>query len=105
MVLPPSWRHRHSFRLHFPPTSLSSDQSRETQRPSFPQGIDILHIDLESGLALGRVSLGFINAAEQPAYNEDRSLLAVMEGELYDYEVQRRALAVKGHTFRTESHA
>jgi asparagine synthase (glutamine-hydrolysing) len=39
-----------------------------------------LHV--EGPLALARVSLGFTNAGPQPAFNQDRSLLAVMDGEI-----------------------
>jgi asparagine synthase (glutamine-hydrolysing) len=63
------------------------------------------YIDEAAGLALGRMALGFINPAAQPAFNEDRSLLAVMDGELYDYDDQRRELGAAGHTFRDDSHA
>jgi asparagine synthase (glutamine-hydrolysing) len=63
------------------------------------------HVDAENRLALGRVSLGFVNVAEQPATNEDGSLLGLMEGEVYDYPEQRQALAAAGHAFRGNSHA
>lgn len=63
------------------------------------------HVDLAAGIAVGRVSLGFVNTTPQPAFNEDRSLLAVMEGELYDYEEHRRTLAGIGHQFQGASHA
>jgi asparagine synthase (glutamine-hydrolysing) len=63
------------------------------------------HVDAGNRLALGRVSLGFVNAAAQPASNEDGSLLAVLEGEVYDYEEQRRALRAIGHRFQSDSHA
>jgi asparagine synthase (glutamine-hydrolysing) len=63
------------------------------------------HADASAGVALGRVSLGFVNAAAQPAFNEDGSLLAVMEGEVYDYAEQRRLLVAAGHAFRGDSHA
>lgn len=56
-------------------------------------------------LTLGRVSLGFVNAAAQPAANEDGTLLAVMAGELYDYEEQWQALSAAGHVLRGQSHA
>jgi asparagine synthase (glutamine-hydrolysing) len=62
-------------------------------------------VDVANGLALGRMSLGFIDAAPQPASNEDGSLLAMMAGEVFDYAQQRRALIVAGHAFRSESHA
>lgn len=61
--------------------------------------------DEAAGLALGRTSLGFVNTAAQPASNEDGSLLAVMEGEVYDYTDRRRALQTAGHLFRSDSHA
>lgn len=70
-----------------------------------PWYVEDCHLDISAGLALGRVSLGFVNAADQPAFNEDRSLLAVMEGEVYDYEERRRALTAAGHEFRGDSHA
>jgi asparagine synthase (glutamine-hydrolysing) len=63
------------------------------------------HVDEAAGLALGRIGLGFINGAGQPAANEDGSLLAVMAGELFDYPQRRRALAAAGHAFRGDSHA
>lgn len=63
------------------------------------------HHDAAAGLALGRITLGFTNAAPQPAVNEDRSLLAVLEGEVYDYAERRRELAAAGHCFATDGHA
>jgi asparagine synthase (glutamine-hydrolysing) len=63
------------------------------------------HAEAAAGLAVGRVSLGFVNTAPQPAANEDRSLLAVMDGEVYDAAEQRRRLAAAGHRFRTDSQA
>jgi len=49
-----------------------------------------------SGLAMGRVSLGFVNTARQPAQLEDGALLAVMDGELYDIEEVVRDLRRTG---------
>jgi asparagine synthase (glutamine-hydrolysing) len=62
-------------------------------------------VDQERGVALGRVSLGFVDTAAQPACNEDGSLQAVMDGELFDYDDQRRVLAAQGHRFQSTSHA
>jgi asparagine synthase (glutamine-hydrolysing) len=67
--------------------------------------VDHRYEDRGTDLALGRTSLGFVNAAEQPAFNEDRTLLAVMEGELYGYAERRRELTAAGHHFRSDSHA
>src|SRR5207249_7012579 len=71
----------------------------------YPWYIQHQHIDVATGIAVGRVSLGFINTSPQPVYNEDRTLLAVMDGELYDFEEQRQILTAAGHTFQSESHA
>src|SRR5687768_7988330 len=63
------------------------------------------YVDPAEGLALGRVTLGFVNTVEQPAWNEDRTLLAVMDGEVYDYAARRRELESAGHQFRGGSQA
>lgn len=63
------------------------------------------HVDAAAGLAVGRTALGFVNTASQPASNEDGSLLAMLEGEIYDAAALRRQLEAAGHRFRTEGHA
>jgi asparagine synthase (glutamine-hydrolysing) len=63
------------------------------------------HVDETAGLGLGRMTLGFVNASAQPAFNEARTALAVMDGELYDYPEQRRRLSERGHVLRDRSHA
>ena len=55
--------------------------------------------------ALGRVSLGYVNTAPQPAANAAGTARAVLEGEIYDYPLLRKELESKGHTFRGDSHA
>jgi asparagine synthase (glutamine-hydrolysing) len=61
--------------------------------------------DVAAGIGFGRSTLGFVNKGKQPVHNEDHSLLAIMEGEIHDYEEQRRALVATGHIFWTDSHA
>ncbi len=63
------------------------------------------HLDADSGLGMSRVTLGFVNPAAQPVANEDGSLLALMDGELYDYDEQRKSLTAAGRWFTTDSHA
>jgi asparagine synthase (glutamine-hydrolysing) len=63
------------------------------------------HVDVAAGLAVGRVSLGFVNRGAQPAFSPDGWLLAVMEGEVYDYDEHRRALEAAGCRFAGTSHA
>src|SRR5439155_25240891 len=47
----------------------------------------------------------WVNAAAQPAHNPDRTWLAVLEGEVLDYERHRHALEVTGQRFAGDSHA
>jgi len=42
-------------------------------------------------------------AGRQPLYNEDRTLLAVVNGEIYNYEELRDELIQRGHTFSSQS--
>ena len=58
----------------------------------------------------GRAGLGHVRLAvvdpeggAQPLANEDRSVVAVVNGEIYDAAEMRRALAARGHRFRTRS--
>jgi asparagine synthase (glutamine-hydrolysing) len=57
------------------------------------------------GVALGRVSLGFVNTAPQPASIDGGAKRAVLDGEIYDYSAHRQALIAKGRIFSGDSHA
>ena len=46
-------------------------------------------------IALGRVSLGFVNTATQPVHSSDRRHTAVLAGELYDVAELSRQLNIK----------
>jgi asparagine synthase (glutamine-hydrolysing) len=70
-----------------------------------PSCIDEEFIDPSGRVAFGRVSLGFVNTHQQPATNGDRSVFAVMDGEIYDYTAQRRALEARGQRFATQGQA
>src|SRR5947208_1051591 len=63
------------------------------------------HVADDRGACFGRMSLGFVNTAPQPAFNEDGSLLAVMSGEILEDEGHRRRLRGAGHDFRGASQA
>jgi asparagine synthase (glutamine-hydrolysing) len=71
----------------------------------YPWYVEESYLDVIAGICLGRLSLGFVNTAKQPAFNEDGSILAVMDGELHDYDEQRCMLVRAGHQFKSESHA
>jgi asparagine synthase (glutamine-hydrolysing) len=59
----------------------------------------------EGGMALGFRRLSIIDLAigDQPLYNEDRSLVLVCNGEIYNYRELTRELTSRGHVFRTQS--
>ena len=60
----------------------------------------------------GRTALGFrrlaiidLAGANQPLYNENRSLVLVFNGEIYNYRELRRQLIAAGHAFSTQGDA
>ena len=54
-------------------------------------------------LALGqrRLSIIDLNGGDQPIYNEDKSILVIFNGEIYNYQDLRKEL--KNHTFTTQT--
>ena len=50
-----------------------------------------------------RLSIIDVEGGAQPLYNEDRTLVAVGNGEIYNYLELRRGLEEKGHRFATRS--
>jgi asparagine synthase (glutamine-hydrolysing) len=55
------------------------------------------------GLGHARLSIIDLEGGTQPLVNEDESIHAVVNGELYDFERLRRELEAQGHRFRTQS--
>jgi len=58
------------------------------------------------GVVLGHRRLAIIDLSaegNQPIANEDGAVTAVVNGEIYDFEPIREALAAKGHTLRSRS--
>src|ERR1700690_468513 len=54
-------------------------------------------------LAMRRLSIIDLKTGWQPLYNEDRSLVLVANGEIYNYKELRQGLEERGHQFRTGS--
>ena len=56
-------------------------------------------------VALGhrRLSIIDLNSGSQPIYNEDKTLVVVFNGEIYNYESLREDLEKKGHVFKTKT--
>jgi asparagine synthase (glutamine-hydrolysing) len=59
----------------------------------------------EPGVALGHRRLSIIDVAtgQQPLYSEDRSVVVVFNGEIYNYQSLIPELQALGHTFHTRS--
>jgi asparagine synthase (glutamine-hydrolysing) len=55
---------------------------------------------LRPPLAVGRVHLGIVNTEPQPIFNEDQSVLIVMDGEVFDYASEKKRLESLGHDFK-----
>ncbi len=68
------------------------------------RGPDERGTHIEPGVALGMRRLSIIDVAgsHQPIANEDRSVLAVFNGEIYNYRELRQQLIARGHRLRTE---
>ena len=58
-----------------------------------------------SGVALGMRRLAIIDlvTGEQPAFNEDKSIAVILNGEIYNYRELRSDLEKRGHSFRSAS--
>ncbi|WP_028504823.1 asparagine synthase (glutamine-hydrolyzing) [Ruminococcus sp. FC2018] len=61
---------------------------------------------VDDGVALGHRRLSIIDITsqgDQPIFNEDRSMVLVFNGEIYNYRDIRKELAAAGHTFATNT--
>jgi asparagine synthase (glutamine-hydrolysing) len=62
-----------------------------------------VHVDAGVGLGIQRLRVIDLETGDQPIYNEDRSLVVVLNGEIYNFESLREALRRRGHVFTTHS--
>jgi asparagine synthase (glutamine-hydrolysing) len=62
---------------------------------------DGIDISGDVGIGMRRLSIIDVAGSKQPIFNEDRSVRAVFNGEIYNYRELRKDLGNKGHTFRT----
>ena len=69
------------------------------------RGPDEFGFHFEPGLGLGhrRLSIIDLSTGQQPLYNEDRSVVIVYNGEVYNYRELIPELSGLGHSFRTKS--
>jgi asparagine synthase (glutamine-hydrolysing) len=69
------------------------------------RGPDSEGLWLENQVALGmrRLSIIDLQTGEQPVYSEDKSVVVVMNGELYNFREVRADLEKRGHKFETNT--
>ena len=69
------------------------------------RGPDSEGLFVTNGVALGMRRLAIIDlvTGEQPAFNEDRSVAVILNGEIYNYRELRDDLEKRGHAFRSAS--
>src|SRR2546421_9108995 len=67
------------------------------------RGPDSQGVFADEGVGLGvqRLRVIDLDTGDQPIYNEDRSVVVVLNGEIYNFQELRRRLEQKGHQFRT----
>jgi asparagine synthase (glutamine-hydrolysing) len=62
-----------------------------------------LWTDKSVALGMRRLSIIDLHTGEQPVYSEDRSIVVVMNGELYNFKEVRADLEKRGHRFETQT--
>lgn len=92
---------------------MDMDQERRISKTILTRMMETLHhrgpdshgcfLDENIGLGFQRLSIIDIVGGNQPLFNEDRSVLLVCNGEIYNHIELRTYLLQKGHTFRTKS--
>lgn len=63
---------------------------------------DGYYLDDELAMGFRRLSIIDLEAAQQPLYNEDKTLVLMFNGEIYNYRELREELIAAGHVFATQ---
>jgi asparagine synthase (glutamine-hydrolysing) len=66
-----------------------------------PDGVGF-HDDEHATLGMRRLAIIDVAGGDQPVYNEDRTVAAVFNGELYNFGELRESLRERGHRFTTQ---
>jgi asparagine synthase (glutamine-hydrolysing) len=61
-----------------------------------------IHREDRVGLGIQRLRVIDLNTGDQPIYTEDRDVVVVLNGEIYNYRELRRELQARGHRFATD---
>ncbi len=90
---------------HAPPPEGAKDLLHAMCERMIHRGPDSEGLFVTTGVALGMRRLAIIDlvTGEQPAFNEDKSVAVILNGEIYNYRELRTTLEKRGHTFRSAS--
>ncbi|TAK42793.1 MAG: asparagine synthase (glutamine-hydrolyzing) [Betaproteobacteria bacterium] len=77
------------------------ERMTESLRHRGPDGSGF-HVDASVSLGMRRLAIVDLETGGQPAYNEDRSICVVFNGEIYNHAELRRLLEARGHRFRSD---
>ena len=61
-----------------------------------------IHIEAGVGLGIQRLRVIDLETGDQPIFNEDRSIVVVLNGEIYNYRELRHELLQRGHRLATQ---
>ncbi len=62
-----------------------------------------IYLDRDLAMGMRRLSIIDLVGGKQPIYNEDKTIITVSNGEVYNYLELREHLQKRGHTFTTDS--
>lgn len=84
---------------------IDADQLQRMNDAQWHRGPDEGSLHLEPGVGFGHRRLSIIDIAtgQQPLFNEDRSVVIVFNGEIYNYQSLIVELQQLGHVFSTKS--
>ncbi|HEU4432147.1 MAG TPA: asparagine synthase (glutamine-hydrolyzing), partial [Pyrinomonadaceae bacterium] len=90
---------------HTPPSDGAKDLLHAMCERMVHRGPDSEGLYVTTGAALGMRRLAIIDlvTGEQPAFNEDRSVAVILNGEIYNYRELRAELEKRGHAFHSAS--
>ncbi len=90
---------------HAPPPQGARELLHSMCERMVHRGPDSEGLMVSGSVALGMRRLAIIDlvTGEQPTRNEDRSVSAILNGEIYNYRELREDLERRGHSFRSQS--
>ncbi|HLU07857.1 MAG TPA: asparagine synthase (glutamine-hydrolyzing), partial [Woeseiaceae bacterium] len=87
------------------PDAIDRELVLQMTRLMAERGPDAEGLYFAGPIALGhrRLTIIDLSAGEQPVFNEDRSVLVVFNGEIFNFQELRKDLERRGHAFRTNT--